>query len=379
MKMKRSLLVVLSALFMAVVLVAGPVLAAEGDQVAPYLPPGMAATMKVAMVSVIVKTGDNAGNLNHFINDFVAKAAQGGADLVLFPEMALSGYMQPDPGQAYTSAETIPGPSVNKLIDAAKKFKVYIAMGMTEASSDFTGYLYNTMVLVGPEGLVGKYRKVSIETFGMFDLARWGIAPGREIPVFKLSNGWRVGLPICYDVWMPEIPRVNAVKGADLLLIGSAGPKGFESGWSLVNTVRALENQVGLAYANLAGTYYGTTFFGGRMAVDPTGTVVLPMEGTADKEGISYATFKATDIYEARKGMPELRDRIPEAYQALVAPALYPNLKPVDTAPGTTAIYPLPQRDNTWTLMWVFIVLAIVFGAATLALFICYRRRSTTK
>jgi predicted amidohydrolase len=94
----------------------------------------------------------------------------------------------------------------------------------------------------------------------------------------------------------------------------------------MVNTVRGLENQVGLAYSNLAGTYYGVTFFGGRMAVDPTGNVQVPMEGTPNSEGISYAIFKAQDIYDARKGLPTLRDRVPEAYTVLSAPALHPDL-----------------------------------------------------
>lgn len=79
-----------------------------------------------------------------------------------------------------------------------------------------------------------------------------------------------------------------------------------------------------MVYANLAGEYYGVKFFSGRMAVAPNGVVIHPMEGNWDTEGITYATFTAQDLYNARKGLPILRDRVPEAYRALVAPALYP-------------------------------------------------------
>ena len=100
----------------------------------------------------------------------------------------------------------------------------------------------------------------------------------------------------------------------------------YEPGWALVNQVRSLENQTGSAYSNLAGEYYGVRFFGGRMAVAPDGTPTHPMEGTWETEGVTYATFKAEDLYNARAAFPQLRDRIPEAYRALVAPALYPGL-----------------------------------------------------
>lgn len=297
----------------------------------PYFRPNMAPEIKVATTSVKVETGNNSGNLSHFINNFVVPAAKARADLVLFPEMALTGYVQPEPGEgtpgdAFANAETVPGPSTNAFIEAAKTYDIYICYGMTEADTRYLGILYNTQVLVGPEGVVGKHRKVSIETFGKSDLARWGFAPGREINVFELRNGWRVGMDICYDHWVPEIPRVLAVKGADLILNASAARPVYEARWSLVNTVRAIENTTGQVYSGLAGEYYGVRFFGGRMAVGPDGTVILPMEGTWDTEGIGYATFKAEDLYNARGRFPQLRDRIPEAYRVLVAPALYPDL-----------------------------------------------------
>lgn len=297
----------------------------------PRFRPNMASEMIVAITSVKVETGDNPGNLRHFINDFVVPAAKAKADLVMFPEMALSGYVQPEPGEgtvrdAFVNAETIPGPSTDAFLEAAKRYNIYICCGMTEADTRFLGILYNTQVLVGPEGVVGKHRKVSIEVFGKSDLARWGFAPGREIKVFELRNGWRVGIDICYDHWVPEIPRVLAVKGADLILNASAARPVYADRWPMVNSVRAIENTTGQVYSGLAGEYDGVRFFGGRMAVGPDGTVILPMEGTWDTEGMSYATFKAEDLYNARGRFPQLRDRIPEAYRVLVAPPLYPDL-----------------------------------------------------
>ena len=133
-------------------------------------------------------------------------------------------------------------------------------------------------------------------------------------------------MDICYDHWVPEIPRVLTLKGADLILTASAARPVRKAGWVLFNQARAMENQTGSAYSNLAGEYYGTQFFGGRMAVGPDGTVTHPMEGTWDTEGTTYATFKAEDLYGARAAFPQLRDRIPEAYRVLVAPALYSDM-----------------------------------------------------
>lgn len=297
------------------------------EQVEAHIRPGMKATLTVALVSVTVDTGNNPANLEKFIG-YVKDASARGADIVVFPEAALSGYMLPELWQAYSVAETIPGPSVNRLIAVAKQCNVYIVMGMIEADSDNVGLLYQSAAFVGPEGLVGVHRKNTIECWGTLELAKWGIGPGREILVWEIDRSWRIGIVLCYDLWVPEVPRVAVVKGADLIIVPSACPTAYTEGYVQMCTTRAMENQTGIAYVSLSGTYYGVTFAGTRMAVEATGVVTLPMEGASDTDGMSMATFAAENLYRGRMAMPELRDRNPAAYHALVETRPSSQIKP---------------------------------------------------
>jgi predicted amidohydrolase len=283
----------------------------------------MSETLTVAMCSSIANLEDKSANLSKYIR-WAKKAAAKGADLISFPELALTGYQLTEPGEPsvlYDVAETIPGPSVNRLISAAKENNIYIIMGMYEADTEYLGMLYNTAVFVGPEGLVGKYRKLTIESWGPFEMNKNGVGGGYEIPVWEIRQGWRIGITICLDMWVPEIPRIEVLKGADLIVVISAGPAEVEEGWIHVNNVRAIENTTGLSYCNIAGDEHGLRFFGGRMAVEAGGEVLVPMEGSADTEGMSIATFSAEKLYNARKTIPaEIRDRNPAAYQRLIDP-----------------------------------------------------------
>lgn len=292
-------------------------------QIKPYLRHGMSETLTVAMCSPLTNLEDKSANLDKFIR-WTKEAAARGVDLISFPELALTGYQLTEPGEPsvlYDVAETIPGPSVNRLIDAAKQNNIYIVMGMYEADTEYVGMLYNTAVFVGPEGLVGKYRKLTIESWGSYEMNKNGVGGGHEIPVWEIRQGWRIGIIICLDMWVPEIPRIEVLKGADLIVVISAGPVGTEENWIHVNRIRAIENTTGFTYCNLAGDEHGFRFFGGRMAVEAGGEVLVPMEGSADKEGMAIATFSAEKLYNARKTVPALiRDRNPAAYQRLVDP-----------------------------------------------------------
>jgi predicted amidohydrolase len=281
------------------------------------------------MISPIVEQGNKSANLDKFIG-YVKEAAAQGADIVLFPETALTGYLVSEPtgidrplGQLYEWAETIPGPSVDHLIKAAKEYDIYIVMGMFEADSEIIGHLYNSAAFIGPEGLVGTYRKNTICDFGIFSASQWGLCRGFDIPVWEIRQGWRIGIVICYDLAVPEIPRIAAVKGADLILIPSYTPKDIEHIFSILLPARAIENSTGVAWSDCAGTYYGPylpkeglSIGGGRMAVEAGGAIIV-QEGSFDTEGMSLATFTAENLYKARGLFPQLRDRNPAAYWPL--------------------------------------------------------------
>ena len=192
----------------------------------------------------------------------VAEAGAQGVDLVVFPEGSLTGASTCDACRAENqacevhddAAETIPGPTTELLADLAKEHDLYIVVGMPERDPDDPKVLYNAAAVVGPEGILGSYRKVHLGTLPWVteDVV---FTPGSELPIFPTRFG-PIGVQICYDFWFaPELSRILALKGARLIV----NPCGTFSGPGkrdyLVNTtaVRAQENQVYAMSANRVG------------------------------------------------------------------------------------------------------------------------------
>ena len=134
-----------------------------------------------------------------------------GAELVLFPELVIHGHCTPN---TWELAESIPdGPSIIKLEQIAKRLRLVISAGMSEKERDI---VFNTQVLVGPDGFIGKQRKLHLSRDEVFLYKG-----GKEIPVFDLGF-CKVGTAICYDNQFPEIARILALRGAELILMPHA-------------------------------------------------------------------------------------------------------------------------------------------------------------
>ena len=191
------------------------------------------------------------------------KAKQQGADLAIFPEMSLTGYVLLD--QVYGLAEPIPGPSTNKVEALAKKTGMHIIFGMPELSEKTQATVYNTAVFVGPKGFIGKYRKMYLPTHSVFEEKRY-FRPGYEPAAFQTEIG-NIGLTICYDIFFPEVFRLPRLKGAQLIICISASPAVRRGYFEILTAARALENTVYLAYVNLAGVEDGLQFWGGSRLV----------------------------------------------------------------------------------------------------------------
>ena len=139
-------------------------------------------------------------------------AAAAEAELVLFPELVIHGHCTPN---TWDLAEPVPaGPSVETLIDIASRHRLAVCAGMSEKERDI---VYNTQVLVGPHGYIGKQRKLHLSRDEVFHYKG-----GREIPVFDIGP-CQVGIVICYDNQFPEIARVLALRGAEVILMPHAG------------------------------------------------------------------------------------------------------------------------------------------------------------
>ncbi|HZD13167.1 MAG TPA: carbon-nitrogen hydrolase family protein, partial [Candidatus Binatus sp.] len=179
---------------------------------------------------------DKARNIKT-IRDQASKAQKKNIDLLIFPELHLTGYTMRD--EVYNLAETIPGPSTKSIEKIAREYGLHIVFGMPE-EGEATGVIHNTAVLVGPNGIIGKYRKVYLPTHTVFEERRY-YKPGHDAPVFDTPLG-KIGLTICYDLYFPELTRLLTLAGAELIICISASPslrRRFFEGFCLS---RAMEN-----------------------------------------------------------------------------------------------------------------------------------------
>jgi predicted amidohydrolase len=266
--------------------------------------------IKLALCQISSKRESKKENLLK-IEKLTLKAKQQGADLAIFPEMSLTGYVLHD--QIYELAETIPGPSTAKVEALAKKTGIYIIFGMPELSEKTKATVFNTEVLVGPQGLIGKYRKMFLPTHSVFEEKRY-FRPGYEPAIFQTDMG-NIGLTICYDIFFPEVYRLTRLKGAQLIVCISASPAVRRGYFEILTSARALENTAFLAYVNLAGIEDGLQFWGGSRLVSPTGDVIA--KAKYDEEDFVICEVDFGDLKTAETFIPTLRDLRPELFEKL--------------------------------------------------------------
>ncbi len=266
--------------------------------------------IRLALAQISSKRENKSENLRK-IEELTMKAKEQGADLIIFPEMSLTGYVILD--QVYELAETIPGPSTGKVEALAKKTGMHIVFGMPELSEKTQATIFNAAVFVGPKGLIGKYRKMYLPTHSVFEEKRY-FRPGYEPAAFQTDIG-NIGLSICYDVFFPEVFRLSRLKGAQLIICISASPAVRRGYFEILASARALENTAFLAYVNLAGVEDGLQFWGGSRLVCPTGDVVA--KAKYDEEDFVLCDVDFGDLRAAETFIPTLRDLRPELFGKL--------------------------------------------------------------
>ena len=270
----------------------------------------MKTKIKLALAQITSKRENKSENLLK-IEKLTLKAKQQEADLIIFPEMSLTGYVLLD--QVYELAETIPGPATEKIEALAKKTGMHIVFGLPELSEKTQATVFNTAVFVGPQGLIGKYRKMYLPTHSVFEEKRY-FRPGYETAAFQTELG-NIGLTICYDVFFPEVYRLTRLNGAQLIICISASPAVRRSYFEILTAARALENTAFLAYVNLAGVEDGLQFWGGSRLVGPTGDVLA--KAKYDEEDFIVCEVDFGDLRAAETFIPTLRDLRPELFDRL--------------------------------------------------------------
>jgi 5-aminopentanamidase len=275
------------------------------------------ATVRIAAVQMEPKLGEVAHNRTAILRR-LREAAAAGARLIVFPECGLTGYGFGSKGEALEYAEPLPGPSAGKIAAACAELKTYAVFGLLERDGD---RMFNAAALIGPEGLVGSYRKVHLPYLGVDRFAD----PGDRPFAVHEAGGLRIGMSICYDGAFPEVGRVQALLGADLLVLPTNWPTHSECASEVMMACRALENVVYSMAVNRVGEERGFRFIG-RSSISGTGGERLAF-ASPDKEEILYADI---DPARARRkklirvpGLHEIdriADRRPGFYGKIVEP-----------------------------------------------------------
>lgn len=289
----------------------------------------MAEPYRVAGVQMDVTIGRPELNLARMI-EFLEETHRQGARLTVFPECALPGYCFESVEEALPYSESVPGPATERMTEACRKLGVFAAFGLLEVdrTEHYGGRshldaprLFNACALVGPNGLIGCYRKLHLPYLG---IDRFTTPGDRPFAVYDVG-GLRVGINICYDGGFPESARVMALAGADLIVLPTNWPPGSECTAEFVINARALENNVYYLAVDRVGTERGFDFVGKSRFCEPRGHIIADAPHT--NETILYGDV---DVDLARhkhlKRVPLLHeidrfaDRRPEMYGLITAP-----------------------------------------------------------
>lgn len=282
------------------------------------------------------------------IKKVVRDAADQGCQLICIPEGTLMGYPSAfsmadveELKKLHKNAEVCEGPNkgkyVNKVIDLAKQYNIYIVTGITERNKDYYDIIYNSLILVGPDGYIGNYRKVQPnDELGVY-------YHGDEYNVYDTPIG-RIGLMICYDLDFPEPAREMALKGAEIICCGVQWPyydpdttdKEHDLAYDLYHTfnkARAMENGVYVITSNAFSVEGATGFgFGHARIIDPQGKILA--DTPEGKEGICVAelgNIKENISYARNMGfwtLNMIKDRRPSSFTAISNGVRYGQIPP---------------------------------------------------
>ncbi|MGZ4633050.1 MAG: carbon-nitrogen hydrolase family protein [Actinomycetes bacterium] len=196
-----------------------------------------------------------------------------GAELVVLPESVTTGFTPGlSPEDLWDLVSTVPGPVVEPLQEVARRLGVHVVVGTYERGPE-RGVVYNTAALLGRDGQVaGTYRKTHPFCTEMRSRGGW-VTPGNEVCVVETDLG-HIGLIICFDGDYPELSRITAVRGAEVIVRPSALLRSADI-WELTNRARAYDNHVYVVGANATGADpAGVLYFGNSMIVTPVAEVV---------------------------------------------------------------------------------------------------------
>jgi predicted amidohydrolase len=294
------------------------------------------------------------------MKSFAQQEAEKGAELIVFPELSNTGYITPtapgtlpdyspdvDAAEFATmfikASEPIPGPTTNVLGEVAKKYGVYIVVGIAQLHPVIPYTLYNSAALIGPFGIIGVHHKVHLP----YEEKQY-FYPGNTVEVHATELG-NIGMTVCYDGRFPELSRVLALKGAEIICSVWAVPKTAMEIISEVDSLkhraytRAQENGVYYLACNRSGRQGDTEFIGHSVVAAPNGKIIAYCDSS--EELSLTAELNNEELIKYRARLSIFRDRRPELYTAIVEPLSQP-FDPVPAKATSGAAPNIPVKQS---------------------------------
>jgi 5-aminopentanamidase len=282
----------------------------------------MADNTIIAVAQLDIKIGQVDANLARLMA-YAGEAAGNNADIVIFPECAITGYQFDSREEVQAVAQTVPGPATSAISSFCAELNIHIIFGLLEQSGE---RLFNSSVLVGPGGVVSTYHKNHVAFQAVDRFVDKGDKPFELCDTPRL----RIGLELGYDTFFPEAARVHSLLGADLVVLQTNfATSGLVERAARVTTTRAIENKVYVVWANRVGQERGYPFRGRSKVMDPMGVALA--RASDDDEEIIYAELdparardKKISHYAGEWELDRFADRRPELY-GLIAEPRQPN------------------------------------------------------
>ncbi len=263
--------------------------------------------MRIASVQ-IAASADKKLNLKRAL-DYIKKAKNAGADLILFPEMYMYLYSKTSGLTPADIAEPLDGQFVSTLMHAARENGIYVVCGIFESVPNQNERAYNSVVFISKTGeLLSSYRKTHLcDAWGVRESDQFvpGTAP---FQIIETELG-KFGLVICYELRFPELSRLQAINDVDILLTPAAWYSGTlkEEHWEILIKARAIENTIFVCGSNQSSEL----FCGRSMIVDPMGVV---LSSTGEEEAMIFADIDLNRKNRVREKAPSISNRVPSLY-----------------------------------------------------------------
>jgi len=252
------------------------------------------------------------GSIEKNLSTLVSVISKMDADLAIFPELFITGYMPRD--EVASMAETIDGSTVSNISDLCRDTSKSVIVGLPLKHPTVSGQITNSAIIVDAKGKVTRYDKTYLPTFGSFEESLY-FAEGCGATVADIGD-LRVGVMICYDIFFPELSKLLAIKGADMLVCISASPTSTVENFKRIIPARAIENASYFAYVNCVGSHLDLVFGGMSRLVDPRADLIA--EARPLEEDLCVGEVDSSVLEQARRMRPTLRDSRKEVFEAII-------------------------------------------------------------